>query len=80
MATELKLDPLAVRRANYLTAPTFTDNDLMVNSYGLPQCVDWVEQRVAGGSARTSCAKTTVISVKVWDSPVRITSAAPPSP
>src|SRR5262249_44715110 len=30
--------------ANYLTAPTFTDNDLMVNSYGLPQCVDWVEQ------------------------------------
>jgi 4-hydroxybenzoyl-CoA reductase subunit alpha len=44
MASELKLDPLAVRRANYLTAPTFTDNDLMVNSYGLPQCVDWVEQ------------------------------------
>jgi 4-hydroxybenzoyl-CoA reductase subunit alpha len=44
MASELKLDPLAVRRANYLNAPTFTDNDLMVNSYGLPQCVDWVEQ------------------------------------
>src|SRR5262249_6579131 len=44
MATELKLDPLAVRRANYLTAPTFTDNDLMVNSYGLPQCGDWGEQ------------------------------------
>jgi 4-hydroxybenzoyl-CoA reductase subunit alpha len=44
MAHELGLDPIAVRRANYLTAPTFTDNDLMVNSYGLPQCVDWVEQ------------------------------------
>jgi len=44
MAGELGLDPLAVRRANYLTAPTFTDNDLMVNSYGLPECVDWVEQ------------------------------------
>src|SRR5262245_58236480 len=44
MAADLKLDPLAVRRANYLTAPTFTDNDLMVNSYGLPECVDWVEQ------------------------------------
>jgi 4-hydroxybenzoyl-CoA reductase subunit alpha len=44
MASELGLDPLTVRRANYLTAPTFTDNDLMVNSYGLPQCVDWVEQ------------------------------------
>jgi 4-hydroxybenzoyl-CoA reductase subunit alpha len=43
MAGELGLDPIAVRRANYLTAPAFTDNDLMVNSYGLPQCVDWVE-------------------------------------
>ncbi len=44
MAHELRLDPMAVRRANYLTAPTFTDNDLMVNSYGLPECVDWVER------------------------------------
>src|SRR5262245_36461349 len=44
MATEMGLDPMAVRRANYLKAPTFTDNDLMVNSYGLPECVDWVEK------------------------------------
>ncbi len=44
MAHELALDPIVVRRANYLAAPMFTDNDLMVNSYGLPQCVDWVEQ------------------------------------
>jgi 4-hydroxybenzoyl-CoA reductase subunit alpha len=51
MAGELDLDPLAVRRANYLEAPTFTDNDLMVNSYGLPDCVDWVE-RESGWSAR----------------------------
>ncbi|HEY7664105.1 MAG TPA: 4-hydroxybenzoyl-CoA reductase subunit alpha [Xanthobacteraceae bacterium] len=51
MAHELALDPIAVRRANYLTAPTFTDNDLMVNSYGLPQCVDWVEQ-ASGWKAR----------------------------
>jgi len=51
MADELGLDPFAVRRANYLTAPTFTDNDLMVNSYGLPQCVDWVEQ-ASGWRAR----------------------------
>jgi 4-hydroxybenzoyl-CoA reductase subunit alpha len=51
MAGELGLDPMAVRRANYLTAPTFTDNDLMVNSYGLPECVDWVEQ-VSGWTAR----------------------------
>jgi 4-hydroxybenzoyl-CoA reductase subunit alpha len=43
MAGELGLDPFAVRRANYLDAPTRTDNDLMVNSYGLPDCVDWVE-------------------------------------
>jgi 4-hydroxybenzoyl-CoA reductase subunit alpha len=43
MAGELGLDPFAARRVNYLKAPTFTDNDLMVNSYGLPQCVDWVE-------------------------------------
>jgi len=51
MASELGLDPLTVRRANYLRAPTFTDNDLMVNSYGLPQCVDWVEQ-ASGWRAR----------------------------
>ena len=51
MAAELGLDPLAVRRANYLTAPTFTDNDLMVASYGLPECVDWVE-RESGWQAR----------------------------
>jgi 4-hydroxybenzoyl-CoA reductase subunit alpha len=51
MAGELGLDPFAVRRANYLTAPTFTDNDLMVNSYGLPECVDWVE-RESGWKAR----------------------------
>ena len=45
MAGELKLDPFAVRRANFLKAPTFTDNDMMVNSYGLPECLDWVEQQ-----------------------------------
>jgi len=44
MAGELGLDPFAVRRANFLSAPTFTDNDLMVNSYGLPECADWVER------------------------------------
>ena len=45
MATEMGLDPIAVRRANLLQAPTFTDNDLMVNSYGLPECIDWVEKQ-----------------------------------
>ena len=44
MAHEMGLDPIAVRRANFLKAPTVTDNDLMVNSYGLPECIDWVER------------------------------------
>ncbi len=43
MARQLGLDPFAVRRANLLTAPTRTLNDLMVNSYGLPECLDKVE-------------------------------------
>jgi 4-hydroxybenzoyl-CoA reductase subunit alpha len=51
MAGDLGLDPIAVRRANYLSAPTFTENDLMVNSYGLPECADWVEQ-ASGWTAR----------------------------
>jgi 4-hydroxybenzoyl-CoA reductase subunit alpha len=51
IAGEMGLDPLAVRRANFLKAPTFTDNDLMVNSYGLPECIDWVE-KASGWKAR----------------------------
>jgi 4-hydroxybenzoyl-CoA reductase subunit alpha len=44
MAGEMGLDPFVVRRQNLLVAPTFTDNDLMVASYGLPECLDWVER------------------------------------
>ena len=44
MAEELGLDPFAVRRANLLEAPHRTLNELQVNSYGLPACLDWVEQ------------------------------------
>ncbi len=44
MAAELGLDPFAVRRANLLVAPTMTENDLLVNSYGLDQCLDWAEK------------------------------------
>ncbi len=51
LAGQLGLDPLEVRRANFLEAPTFTDNDLMVLSYGLPQCIDWVETQ-SGWKAR----------------------------
>lgn len=43
MARELGRDPFAVRRANLLAAPTRTLNDLMVNSYGLAECLDKVE-------------------------------------
>jgi 4-hydroxybenzoyl-CoA reductase subunit alpha len=45
MAREMGLDALELRRANFLKAPTFTANDLMVNSYGLPECIAWVEQQ-----------------------------------
>ena len=43
MADELGLDPFAVRRANLLLVPYRTINDLQVNSYGLPECLDRVE-------------------------------------
>jgi len=57
MAAELGLDPFAVRRANLLSAPTFTDNDLMVNSYGLPQCMDWVEKESGWASRKGKMTK-----------------------
>lgn len=44
MAAELGLDAFAVRRKNLLQAPTDTINGLKVMSYGLPECLDWVEQ------------------------------------
>src|SRR5215471_1453045 len=44
MARELGLDPISVRRANLLRAPTRTMNELMINSYGLPECLDKVER------------------------------------
>jgi 4-hydroxybenzoyl-CoA reductase subunit alpha len=51
MARELGLDPFAVRRANLLQAPTRTLNGLTVNSYGLGECLDRVEQ-ASGWRAR----------------------------
>ncbi|MDE3244980.1 MAG: 4-hydroxybenzoyl-CoA reductase subunit alpha [Acidobacteriota bacterium] len=44
MAGELGLDPFEVRRRNLLEAPTDTINGLKVLSYGLPECLDWVEK------------------------------------
>ena len=44
MAGQLGIDPIALRRANLIEAPYRTLNDLQVNSYGLAQCLDAVEQ------------------------------------
>jgi 4-hydroxybenzoyl-CoA reductase subunit alpha len=44
MARELELDPIVVRRTNLLHTPTRTMNDLMVNSYGLAECIEKVER------------------------------------
>ncbi|MDP6642793.1 MAG: 4-hydroxybenzoyl-CoA reductase subunit alpha [Rhodospirillales bacterium] len=43
MAEELGLDPFTVRRKNLLTVPCETINGVKIDSYGLPQCLDWVE-------------------------------------
>ena len=44
MAGQLGLDAFAVRRANLIATPYRTLNDLQVNSYGLPECMDAVER------------------------------------
>ena len=44
IANELGMDAIELRRKNLLQAPTFTANELMINSYGLPECLDWVEK------------------------------------
>jgi 4-hydroxybenzoyl-CoA reductase subunit alpha len=51
MAAELGLDPFAVRRANLIAPPFRTLNDLQVNSYGIPECLERVEQ-ASGWHAR----------------------------
>jgi 4-hydroxybenzoyl-CoA reductase subunit alpha len=51
MAAELGLDPFAVRRANLLKTPATALNGTIVNSYGVPACLDWVE-RASGWATR----------------------------
>ncbi len=80
MATEMGLDPLAVRRANYLNAPTFTDNDLMVNSYGLPECVDWVEEKSGWRARRGKLAAPRPARRRAWALPARTISRVHRSP
>ncbi|MBL8288729.1 MAG: 4-hydroxybenzoyl-CoA reductase subunit alpha [Rubrivivax sp.] len=43
-AERLGIDPFALRRMNLIEPPYRTLNDLQVNSYGLPQCIDAVER------------------------------------
>ncbi|MDP3082886.1 MAG: 4-hydroxybenzoyl-CoA reductase subunit alpha, partial [Rubrivivax sp.] len=42
-AAGLGMDPFALRRANLIAPPYRTLNDLQVNSYGVPECLSWVE-------------------------------------
>ncbi len=44
LAEELGIDPFEIRRRNLLRAPTETLNGVKIESYGLPDCIDWVEQ------------------------------------
>ncbi len=75
MAAELGLDPFAVRRANLLATPMQTANGIIVNSYGLPECLDTCRRRADGCSARAGCRRDAG-----WAWRARITSAAPASP
>ncbi len=47
MAGILGLDPFAVRRVNLMRVPCTTPNGAIVNSYGLPECLDRVERASA---------------------------------
>jgi 4-hydroxybenzoyl-CoA reductase subunit alpha len=51
MARKLGLDAFAVRQTNLLSAPSRTLNDLMINSYGLEQCLAAVK-KASGWSQR----------------------------
>jgi 4-hydroxybenzoyl-CoA reductase subunit alpha len=44
-ADELGIDPLELRRRNFLQAPCETLNGVKINTYGLPECIDWVEEQ-----------------------------------
>jgi 4-hydroxybenzoyl-CoA reductase subunit alpha len=44
VARRLGMDPVDLRKANLLATPTMTVNDLLVNSYGYPECIDKVLQ------------------------------------
>jgi len=45
IARQLKMDPAEIRRCNLLTPPCVTVNNLRVQSYGLPECIEKVVER-----------------------------------
>src|SRR5437588_837207 len=45
IAAQLKIDPAEIRRINLLKPPCITVNNLRVQSYGLPECIDQVITR-----------------------------------
>jgi 4-hydroxybenzoyl-CoA reductase subunit alpha len=45
IAAKLDIDPAEIRRVNLLKPPCITVNNLRVQSYGLPECIDKVIQR-----------------------------------
>ncbi len=45
IAAQLKIDPVVLRRRNLLKPPCVTVNNLRVQSYGLPECIEKVVER-----------------------------------
>src|SRR5215469_15347101 len=45
IAVQLKIDPAEIRRRNLLQPPCVTVNNLRVQSYGLPECIEKVVER-----------------------------------
>ena len=46
IANKLGIDAIEIRRRNLLKAPKYeTLNEMFINSYGLPECLDWVEEK-----------------------------------
>src|SRR5215510_13796862 len=45
VARQLKIDPAEIRRRNLLKPPCVTVNNLRVQSYGLPECIEKVVER-----------------------------------
>jgi 4-hydroxybenzoyl-CoA reductase subunit alpha len=52
IAAQLKIDPAELRRRNLLQPPCVTVNNLRVQSYGLPECIEKVVERSQWKSRR----------------------------